>query len=784
MLLILAAGCSEDEPEAPTAATPTATAGAPTPTAESGATRPARSLSFITVVIDAPSRFEDFAGIDEFGNVVGFEADIMADLAAATGFDYEFVVTSFSGLLDSVASGEFDAAMSALLIPETPPAGLAYTIPYLEVGQVLVVRANERVLQSYSDIQPGIPIGVQQYTYGEQTAHETVGLAEPDLRLYETTPAALQALIDGEVEGVIIDSDDAGHFTTTYPQQLKIAGGAGQEAWISRQAYGIAVAADNEPLLNLLNEAIGQAAADGTVERLARAWLIPQETINAGESLVGTPANELVIGVAGLPASLDPASPTPDQVSWEIHVNTMSGLLTVDASNNLVPLLATDFPEISEDKLEYTFALRPGLTFPDDSELTAEDVKFSMDRAAGLGNFTINSILKDADDNHFADDDAVQIIDPLTVKFVLGAPTADFLYLLATPPFFILSSACDPANFDPTSSCSGLGPYRIIQWEPGIQVRLKANPSWPGTAPAFENIQVRFYEDAGRMRRSLENNAIDMAWTGLPLGDRLALRDTPGFVYWEGPSVFKSYLVFEQSEPPWDNERLRQAIAYAVDREALASQVFEGTRRPLFSPVPNDTLGHVDTEPARNLDQARALLTAAGYTEAQKLAMTLWYVNDGRYTPLEEAYAQALAAQLEETGLIEVTLQGAPWDVFRPQSLTCNYPAYLLGWPSSGQPPGSLDGLSWLEYFITSTDRVCSNYESEAMTELLERALAETNETARLELYRQIQSLWAQEFPTLDLTQEPRVAVSLPTVQNVVIDAMGFMRYELLTKGG
>jgi peptide/nickel transport system substrate-binding protein len=315
-------------------------------------------------------------------------------------------------------------------------------------------------------------------------------------------------------------------------------------------------------------------------------------------------------------------------------------------------------------------------------------------------------------------------------------------------------------------------------------MRLRANPDYPGPAPAFEQIQLRFYTDPARMRLSLENSAIDIAWTGLQPADAFALRDSAAFAFWEGPPAFKSYLVFEQSEDPWDNARMREAIAFAIDREALAAEVFNNARRPLYSPIPSGTPGHVAAEPARDLNSAQSILLAVGYSAGNKLEMTIWFVNDGRYTVLEEAYAEALAAQLEETGMIEVTVEGEPWDVFRPQSLDCNYPAYLLGWPSSGQPVAFLDGLSWIEYFVTNTDSLCSNYESPAMDALLEAARAETDLAARLEIYRQIQELWAQEFPTLDLTEEPRFLVSAANVNNVVIDAMGLLHYDLLIKGG
>ncbi len=783
--ILLFAGCRQDEDPEPTLAVAPASTSTPTPSISSELLPESEGeITFITIATDAPSRFQDFEDIDPFGNVVGFDPDVMSHIAAELGIDYEFVVTSFDGLLESISNDEFDAAMSALLIPEQPETGLAYTEPYLEVGQVLVVRANESVILSHSDIEAGIPVGAQRFTSGEQVARGIIGLTEPDLQLYDNSAAALQALINGEVEGVIIDNDDAEYFTTSFPQQLKIVGGSGREAWISGKAYGIAVAADNEELKTSLNQVISQARLDGTIDLLVETWLVSDEGIVAGESLVGTPVDELVIGVAGQLTDMDPAATTTDFISWELKSNTMSGLLMIDEANNLSPLLATGFPQISEDKLEYTFTLRPGITFPDGSELDAEDVEYSIERAAMLGNYLVNSYLKDENEDSFADDDSVQIIDPLTIKFVLNEPLSFFPSLLATPPYFVVNSGCYQSTPDPVSNCGGIGKYSISEWEPGAQMRLEANPLWLGAAPNFNKLQIRFYDDPDRMRRSLENNAIDVAWTGLARDDILELRDRRGYVYWEGPPVFKSYLVFEQSVAPWDDAQVRKAVALAVDRDALASEVFEGARTPLFSPIPAGTLGHYSTEPVRDLAQAQSILAASGYSSESKLEIELWYEDGGRYSDIEADYAELLKAQLEETGLITVVLQGAPYSIFRPQSATCNYPSYLLGWPSPGQPASFVDAMSWLEYFITNTDTVCSNYESEAMDALYQAALEETDETARLELYRQMQELWAQDFPTLDLTQEPRVAITQPNVTGVVIDSLGLLHFDALAKSG
>ncbi|MCA9937400.1 MAG: transporter substrate-binding domain-containing protein [Anaerolineales bacterium] len=784
VLALVLAGCRQEPEQAAPTTSPTEPAPA-TPTVDAGILSPTAATppSFVTIAIDAP--FPPFENIDEFGSIVGFDADVMANIAPQADFDYEFVITSYDqGFLRSVANGEFDAAMSALVIPDTPPEGITFTTPYLELGQVLVVRANETTLQSAADIQPGTPIGVEENSSGAETA-QALGITAADLHVYDTIPAALQALIDGDVDGAIIDSDDADHFTTTYYQQLKIAGGSGRDAWISSKAYGIAVADGNEALRESLNEAITQVRDDGTIDRLARAWLIEDDTIRAGESLIGTPANELVIGISGALNSLDPGDLQPDLISWEIKSNTMGGLFWNTGENELVPLLFDNLT-LSEDKKEYTFRLRDGLIFPDGSNLTADDVRWSVLRSARLGNWLVNAFLKDENGDGFADEDAVTVVDPLTVKFVLAAPISYFPSLLATPPYFVISDECFSPNTDPASTCGGIGPYTIQEWISEEKLQLKANPQWPGPAPAFENIQVRFYPSAQRMRESLAIGAIDVAWTGLSDTDLLDLRPVADYRFWSGPSDFKSYLIFVQDKAPWNVPQVRQAVAYAVDRQTLATEVFQETRTPLYSPIPDGVPGHAPTQPARNLDEARRLLAFAGYTPDRPLPITIWYISDGRYTDREEAYANAIKSQLEETGVFQVTLQGAPWDVFRNEKAACNYPAYLMGWPSPNQPVAYSDAMSWLYYFLRNTDTVCSNYQNPEMDRLLGEleGLDPLQVDLRLAKYGEIQALWATDLPALDLTQAPRTAVALPAVKNVVIDDLGLMHYEVLTKGG
>ncbi|NJN55189.1 MAG: hypothetical protein HC804_10765, partial [Anaerolineae bacterium] len=252
---------------------------------------------------------------------------------------------------------------------------------------------------------------------------------------------------------------------------------------------------------------------------------------------------------------------------------------------------------------------------------------------------------------------------------------------------------------------------------------------------------------------------------------------------WSGPADFKSYLLFNQTAEPWDKPKVRQAVALALDRERLAAETFGGSRTPLLSPVPDAVPGYTAVLPTRDLNRARALLLETGYSETTPLAIELWYVSDGRYSAVEEAYATALKTQLEETGVFQVTLNSAPFEQFRAQLGECSYPASLLGWPSPGRPVDYLDVMAWTEFFVTSNS-FCLNYESAEMEALLTAIRAETDLVARQALYAQLQQLWAEDLPTLDILQQPTFAISLPNVNNVRIDALGLLHYEILTKGG
>jgi polar amino acid transport system substrate-binding protein len=223
LLVMSLAACGERSNETAVTAVP------PTPTVSIEPTvNPVSTADddFLIIATGAPD--PPFSDFDQFGEVIGFNEEAMASIAAVAGFDgYEFVVTPHEGVLDSLAqqsADDFDAVMSVLVIPDEAPEGLAYTSPYLEIGEVLVVLADDTAVQNYQDLPTTALVGVKDRSRGEAAAREVMGLTDERLRLYPNDEGALQALINEEIQAVVLDNYVGEFYSSRYPEQLRVVG--------------------------------------------------------------------------------------------------------------------------------------------------------------------------------------------------------------------------------------------------------------------------------------------------------------------------------------------------------------------------------------------------------------------------------------------------------------------------------------------------------------------------------------------------------------------------------
>ncbi|RLC77323.1 MAG: peptide ABC transporter substrate-binding protein [Chloroflexi bacterium] len=484
----------------------------------------------------------------------------------------------------------------------------------------------------------------------------------------------------------------------------------------------------------------------------------------------------IIIGTTDKIADLDPAN-SYDFHSWEILSNINEGLLKYKpGTTELIPGLAESMPEVSEDGLEYTFKLRPGLKFSDGSPITAETVKYSIDRVMKLEgdpSWLVTSFV-----------DHVEVVDELTVKFVLKNPVAFFPALVATVPYFPVSEKTYPPdsfNSFPEEIVSS-GKYMVTSWTKDVEVDLEANPNYYGDPPEAKSVVVRYFADATTMRLALENGEIDVAWKTLNPADIEDLRANPNLQIIEVPGAYIRYICFNVTTPPFDNPKVRQAIAAAIDRNAIVEKVFLGTVAPLYSMVPMGMWSHIDAFKdaygEHNIEKAKELLAEAGFTEDNPLEMDLWWTPT-HYGDTEADVAAVLKEALEETGVIKVNLQSAEWATYIDYMGEGSMPVFLLGWY-----PDYIDPDDYLSPFA-STDGSADMgifYSNPKMDELLEKAQTTVDLKERTKLYEEIQKLYAEEIPTIPMFQGKLIIGAQKNVKGIVLDPTILFRYYLVYK--
>ncbi len=225
------------------------------------------------ITIGTDATYPPFESVDEStSEVVGFDPDLMAEIAKLAGLEYEFQPTAWDGIFVALAAEEFDAVMSAATITEERSKVVDFTIPYYQVGQVVSVREDEEDINSYQDLAGGSIVGVQLATTGDFATTDEAMVPEDNVRRFDTIDLAYQALVNGDVDAVVADSPTTENYVGRFEGQIKIVGGEGQAAWFTTEDYGIAVQKGDEELMAALNDAISKLKEDGTIQELLGEW--------------------------------------------------------------------------------------------------------------------------------------------------------------------------------------------------------------------------------------------------------------------------------------------------------------------------------------------------------------------------------------------------------------------------------------------------------------------------------------------------------------------------------
>ncbi|OKY77510.1 MAG: ABC-type transport system, periplasmic component [Candidatus Methanohalarchaeum thermophilum] len=487
-------------------------------------------------------------------------------------------------------------------------------------------------------------------------------------------------------------------------------------------------------------------------------------TILAGSSLTGClkggeeeKVDTAVIGTTDSVTTLDPAN-CYEYFSSEMLFNTMDRLTGYKpGTSELVPVLAKDW-EANKDTTKYTLPLREGVKFQNGNEMLAEDVKFSLERAINLEGkpaFLLGNI------------DSVNVVDDYTVELDLKSPSSLIPSKLAyTVGSIVPKEEYNKNEFQPEDAM-GTGPYQIDDWQKGSYITLVENEEYWGDSPFAETIKFKFYKKSSQLKMALNGGELDAAYRQFQPLQRQALRENEEVETKSAPSPSIRYLVLNVQKSPTKQIGVRKAIAYAINRNEIDEQVYAGSVEPLYSMVPKGMWSHEQVFKQKygtgsNIEEAQAQLEEAGYSKDNPLEMNLWYTTR-HYGPLEGELATTLKKQIEETEMVDVTLQSSGWGTYASDLDSGKMRLFLLGWYPDYIDPDDYIGSPFLSE--SGSKSTGSFYANDQAQELINQEKSITDREERTEIFKELQNMCANDIPLLPLFQKKQFSAFQPHIK-------------------
>lgn len=456
----------------------------------------------------------------------------------------------------------------------------------------------------------------------------------------------------------------------------------------------------------------------------------------------------LVFGRGADSVSLDPGIVT-DGESFKVTQNVFETLLNFGEQDTTInPGLAKEW-EVSEDGLTYTFQLQEGVKFHDGTDFNAEAVIKNINRWKGGKEedfYYFNSMFKAEGEDIIKD---VTAEGDYTVVFTLSRPQAPFLKNLAMSPFGIGSpTAFEAAGDKFGDNPVGTGPFKFTDWKRNDSITIeKFEDYWQEGLPKLDKVIFRSIPDNSARLNELMAGNIDLA-DGVNPSDGKTVEGDSTLQLIERPSMNIGYLGLTNTRAPFDNKLVRQAVNYAIDKQAIVDAFFEGRAEVAANPMPSSISGYNDAISPYPYDpeKAKSLLAEAGYDGKE---IELWAMPVPRpYMPDGAKVAEVIQKNLEDVGIPSkiVTFE---WATYLEKAKNGEADAFMLGWTGDN---GDADNFI---YTLLDKDNIGSNnyayYTNEEVHELLIQAQSETDENVRNELYKKAQEIIHDDAPWVPL---------------------------------
>ena len=541
----------------------------------------------------------------------------------------------------------------------------------------------------------------------------------------------------------------------------------------------------------------------------------PVETVVEPEVPVETEVSKdtFIFGRGADSVQLDPALVT-DGESFRVTGQVLDSLYAFEqGTTNPVPSLAECTP--NEDASVWPCKLREGVKIHDGTDFNADAVIFNFERwrftdnpyhfpsqvfeyyEAMWGGFDDASIITE-----------VKKIDDLNVEFVLSSPMAPFLANLAMDMFAISSPAAIEAAGEaygtPTGGCVGTGPYKFVSWQEGTEIILVANENYWGEPAKVKNVIIRVIPDDSARFLALQAGDID-ALDQAVVEDLATAEADPNLQILTRPALNTSYLAFNFKILEFQDVRVREAVAHAIDREGLISNFFGKYGTVATNFLPPLLLGHNADIQDWTFDPelSKSLLADAGfpdglsevtvaedvtdadgnvlYTAGEKIPLRLYYMPVTRfYFPASKEVGEGMAANLNAAGFnVELYLEG-DWPTYlggRRNGTLMGL--YLLGWGGDNGDPDN-----FLGYFYSSGAEPIKRegwYQNADLAAILQEAVTLPDPEARAALYRQAEQMLHDEVARVWLGHNNTPLILSAAVQGYVPQPVGAENFEFVS---
>ncbi|QBD83642.1 peptide ABC transporter substrate-binding protein [Ktedonosporobacter rubrisoli] len=498
----------------------------------------------------------------------------------------------------------------------------------------------------------------------------------------------------------------------------------------------------------------------------------------ASSSSKSTPASKQVLTFPNVGTTdigfLDPAQ-GPDANSL-LAVNMLfSGLVRSDINLNIVPDQATW--QISPDGKTYTFTLKPDISFSDGTHVTAQTYIYTWTRAllpatnSPVANFFEGAIAgaNDVSSGKARTLAGVKALDDHTLQVSLIKPTPYFLEELANPIFFPLNQQVieqyGTKNWTQhaAGAAIGTGPWMIKDWDHNVKMVLVPNPHYYGAKSKLTEINMTFVNDKSTAFKAYRAGQYDFVWN-LDASDQPAAKSMPGFI--RKPLLQTDLLFFDNTKPPFNNTAMRQAFAYATDRNTLVHSIFKDTVMPAPTIIPPGMPGYQPNYAGLpyNPSKAKALLLSV-YPDVTKVPTITFSYPSSQVSPDE---ASALQQMWQSALGIQVKMRSVELTAYNDETLKHQVQFGFTQWGADFPDP-----FDWLALNLSSTaPNNNGEWHNQDFDKLIAQAEKETGD-ARLALYNQAEQIAISDVGWLPIDHQAIAAVIPTWVHGVTLNGNG-----------